>query len=90
MEETKLEEMIRLRQPPGLAGVSDGPGSGIHEMVFDRPDIHKEIPMTLAKMEAAGRLKDPSAMAAAKVKMDSLKHKPREKLDYQKGDHPLD
>lgn len=61
-----------------------------HEMVFDRPNPSKDIPETLKRMEASGGLKTPSAIAAAKVKIASVKGRDYGKVDYQKeGQHPL-
>jgi len=91
MAESKLDEMIRLGQGPSVVRTSRGPGSCSSEIVFDRPDMKKEIPMTLAKMELAGKFhNNPDAMAAAKIKYDESKHTPPSNVDYQKEGHPLD
>lgn len=79
-----------LRRPPSLKGMSDGPSSCNSELIFDRPDPAKDIPLTLKKMEDAGQLNDPSAMAAAKVKMDEAKGMERQNIDYQIKGHPLE
>jgi len=73
-----------------IHGVSDGPGSCSNELIFDRPNPKKDIPITVKKMEEAGQLKDPSMMAIAKMKMEKAKNMPVEKVDYQKGGHPLE
>ena len=93
-EEVKYQkgwEWLRFRKAPGIAGVSDGPGSGINEFVFDRPDPARDIPRTLKMMEEAGQLKAPDTMEMAKLKMEEAKStKPGPKADYQKEGHPLD
>jgi hypothetical protein len=89
MVETKLQEMLRLRQPPNVAGADTGPGSGSNELIFDRPYPPKDIPLTLKKMEQAGQLNTPNAIANAKIKMEGLKKKVYRKVDYDKGGHPL-
>lgn len=88
--ESKLDEMLRLRKAPGVSGVSDGPGSCANEFVFDRPDPVKEGQRILRMMEEKGQLRDPKMMRAAQIKMDALKNRPPEKVDYQKEGHPLD
>ena len=90
MKKNGIKEIIESRQFPGLAGVSDGPGSGANEIVFDRPDVAKETEITLRKMEAEGQIKDPKVAASAKKYLSELKAKPPRKLDYQKEGHPLD
>ena len=84
-------EWLRFRKAPGIAGVSDGPGSGNDEFIFDRPNPAKDIPRTLKMMEDAGKLKDPDTIAMARLKMEEAKSmKPGATADYQKGGHPLD
>ena len=90
MAESKLDEIIRTRQFPGLAGLSDGRGSAANEIVFDRPDVEKETRITLQRMEADGKLNDPQTRKWAEVVMEGARKRPKEKLDYQKGDHPFD
>lgn len=94
MVESKIDEMIRCRQAPGLHRLNDGPGSSSTQKVFDRPDVVKEVQMDLRAMEDAGRLRDPKAMQNAQIKMRAVKNREAaglvKKLDYQKGDHPLD
>lgn len=71
--------------------MSDGPGSGANEIVFDRPDPAKDIKLTLNKMEASGALKNPALRRLAEFKANQVKHQllgPT--VDYQKGGHPLD
>lgn len=94
MVENKIDEMIRCKQAPGLHRLSDGPGSSPTQKVFDRPDPAKEVQMDLRAMEDAGRLKNPKAMQNAQIKMRAVRDREAKglnrKLDYQKGDHPLD
>lgn len=71
-------------------GCSDGPGSAVNEIVFDRPDMAKEVRLTLKRMEDDGKLNTPELIRAAQVKYDELKDRPVEKLDYQKEGHPLE
>ena len=75
---------------PAIHGCSTGPGSYENEMVYDRPDKAKEVRLTLQKMEAAGQLNDPQTRRYAEIYYDGVKNMKPEKLDYQKGDHPLD
>lgn len=90
MAESKLDEILRTRKCPGIAGCSTGPGSGSNELVFDRPDPAKDIPLTLRKMEEAGQLKDPAAMQAAMIKMRAAKTKQYKRVDYGKEGHPIE
>ena len=84
-------EWLRFRKAPGIAGVSDGPGSCNNEFIFDRPDPSRDIPRTLKMMEEAGKLKDPETLAMAQLKMEEAKSiKPGPTADYQKEGHPLD
>lgn len=85
-----IKEIIESRQFPGLAGMSDGPGSARNEIVFDRPDTAKETEITFREMERNGQLNDPKVATAAKKYLETLKAKPPRKLDYQKEGHPLD
>lgn len=62
----------------------------MNEIVFDRPDVAKEVKLTLKKMEADGKLNTPELMRAAQVKYEELKDRPAEKIDYQKEGHPLE
>ena len=87
---SKIDEIIESRQFPGVVGTSRGPGSGNNELVFDRPDPAKDIPLTLKKMEEAGQLKDPKLAKFAKMKMEAAKKMPHQTIDYQKTGHPLD
>lgn len=89
-EESKLDEMLRLRRAPGVAGVETGPGSCSRELVFNRPDPAKDIPLTLRKMEEAGKFKNnPELARLADVKFKESKGKQYDKVDYAKGGHPL-
>ena len=91
MAESKLDEMIRLGQAPACVRMTDGPGSCSHELIFDRPNPHKDIPHTLKQMELDGKFhNNPSAMAAATIKFDEAKNTPPSNVDYEKGGHPLD
>jgi len=83
-------EWLADHKAPGIAGLSDGPGSGKHEFVYDRPRPKQDIPRTLAMMEEAGKLKKPADLAMAKLKYEEAKTMPDSKIDYQKGGHPLD
>lgn len=69
---------------PGVTGVSDGPGSGNGEMVFDRIDTYNETRRTLARMEENGAFKDPVKMAKAKKILEHAKRHEGKKLDKQK------
>ena len=53
---------------------------------FDKQDLAKEIPATIASLERAGRLKTPRAIAAAKKKLEECKDSPV--IDYQVHGHP--
>lgn len=90
MVESKLDEILRTRQFPGVANVSDGPGSCSKELIFDRPDMQKDIPLTIKKMEESGQLKDPKMRAIATMKLEKAKKMGPSKIDYQKEGHPLD
>ena len=86
-----IKEILESRQFPGIAGVSDGPGSSSNEMVFNRPDMEKETRLTLRAMENAGQLDSPDKVEWAKAAMDYAKNTPQRKVDYEKpGEHPLD
>ena len=79
------------RKMPACHGLSDGPGvASSRELIFDRPNPKRDIPITLRKMEEAGQLKNPGTLAFAKMKMEKSKHMPDSKTDYQKGGHPLE
>lgn len=80
---------VKMRAP-ALHRLSDGPGSGANQLVFDRPNMKKDIPLTLKRMEADGKLTNPDAMRSAQIKYEESKLLPDEKIDYQKGGHPLD
>jgi hypothetical protein len=84
-----MNRTIRLKFP-GVSGVTDGPGSCNGELIFDRPNPPKDIALTLKRMEADGKLRDPDAMVDAKTKLDEAKSKPFVKVDYGKEGHPLD
>jgi len=86
----KQKAESKRKASPWLKGVSSGPGSCSNESIFDRPDPAKDIPLTLKRMEADGKLRDPHTMWAAKVKFDEAKRMPHSKIDYQKSAHPLD
>ena len=90
MAESKLDEILRTRQFPGVAGLSSGPGSGQNELVFDKPDPAKDIPITLKIMEQNGQLKDPDTLRMARIKMEAAKRMPRQNIDYQKTGHPVE
>lgn len=92
---SKLDEMLKARQAPGLAGISSGPGSGSTEMVFDRPDKAKEMEITARRMELNGSFKkDPQKGRQMRMLLDHAKARKaagfQKRLDYQNGDHPLD
>jgi len=91
-QETKLEEMLRLRRPPAAHGLSDGPGSAVNEMTFNRPDVAKEMKLTCKKMEESGYFKKhPEDAAELKKQIKIAESTPRQKVDYEKeGNHPLD
>ena len=84
-----MDSGIKMR-PPAAHGLSDGPGSSVNELVFDRPNMKKDIPLTLKRMEQDGKLTSPDTMRAAQLKYEESKSLPDEKIDYQKGGHPLD
>lgn len=91
MEHGGIEEILRTRKFPGVHGVSDGPGSSANEMVYSRPDREKETRMTLKRMEEDGKFKgNPELLYAAKVAMAEAQSSPKEKIDYDKGWHPLE
>jgi len=77
-------------RPPVCHGLSDGPGSCVNQIVFNRPDLEKEYRITFQKMEESGRFRDPSVKKQAEFMMDWAKAQPKEKIDYDKGGHPLD
>ena len=85
-------KMRRVFTSFGLSGINSGPGSGCNELIFDRPDPVKDGEITLKKMEASGGLKDPKSIAAAKMKMNSLKKKQHTfvRRDYGKEGHPIE
>lgn len=89
-EETKLEKMLRERRPPAVHGCSDGPGSCVNEIVFDRPDVEKETRLALRSMEDCGRLNTPEAKRNAALAMQRAKDYVGPKVDYGKDGHPLD
>jgi hypothetical protein len=79
---------------PRLNGLSDGPGSGMTQVHFNRPDPYKETARALKIAEANGQLKDPKMMKAAQEKLKILKMQQplQKKVDYDKrgGEaHPL-
>jgi len=76
--------------PMRIAGVSDGPGSGINEIVFDKPNPATDIPNTLKQMEANGQLKTPQAKRMANIKMRAAKASAPLKTDYQITGHPAE
>lgn len=76
--------------PPKIAGVSDGPGSGVNEIVFDKPNPATDIPNTLKKMSDNGQLNTPEAKKMAEVKMDVAKRSAPLKTDYQITGHPAE
>jgi len=92
MAESKLDEMLRLRQAPaGLTSDGAGRGRRGHELVFDRPDPARDIPETLRRMEDNGYFKKhPDALASAEVKFREAKYHRPQHVDYQKEGHPLD
>lgn len=91
MAESKIDEILRTRQFPGVSGLSDGRGSGKSEMIFDRPDTAKEMELTFKQMEADGKFaNDPQRAATAKKLLEDAKSKIKVNIDYQKGWHPLD
>lgn len=91
MAESKIDEILRTRQFPGISGLSDGRGSGNKEMVFDRPDVAKEMEITFRGMEEQGKFaNDPERAATAKALLEDAKSKIKVNIDYQKGWHPLD
>ena len=92
MAESKIDEMIRLRQAPaGITADRAGRGRRGHELVFDRPNPAKDIPETLKRMEEGGYFqKHPDALASANVKFEESKHMIDSAVDYQKGGHPLE
>jgi len=74
---------------PGTSGLSDGPSSGNHEMVFDRPDAKKDIELTCKKMEENGTfLRNPKLKALADYKYAKSKEMNYQKADYQKTGTP--
>ncbi len=92
MAESKIDEILRLRQAPGVAGCSTGPGSCSNELVFDRPNPLQDGLRTARIMEENGALKDPEMRRTVEYKIASLKAQDgrHEKVDYQKGGHPLE
>ena len=78
-----------IHQFPGVAGVSDGPGSCNNEMIFDRPDAKKDIELTCKKMEANGTfLRNPKMKALAEYKWKKAQTMSYQKADYQKTGVP--
>lgn len=92
LAESKLDEILRTRQAPGIAGAGRGPGCGNSEMVFDRPNPLHDGLRTARIMEEGGKLKDPRIVRLIQNKMRSLKAQEplREKVDYQKEGHPIE
>lgn len=88
--ESKLEEILRTRQFPGIAGLSDGPGSGATEVHFNKPDAKKEVLRVLRDMEDSGKLKDPKMREAAMTKWNAVKDLPKPSVDYGKTGTALD
>jgi len=80
----------RIIDIPAYHGLESGPGCGSNEMVFSRPDPQKDIPLTLKKMEEAGRLNTPELRAAAQIKYDEAKNIISGGIDYDKVGHVLD
>jgi len=50
----KIKEMLEARQAPGVIRTNDGPGSCKNELIFDRPDPAKDIPLTLRRWKRMG------------------------------------
>lgn len=74
-----------ITQFPGTSGLSDGPTSGNHELVFDRPNAKKDIELTCKKMEANGTfLRNPKLKALAEYKWNKAKKMNYKPVDYQK------
>lgn len=84
-----IDAGVRMR-PVAAHGLSDGPGSSVGQLVFDRPNMKKDIPLTLRRMEQDGKLNNPDSMKAAMLKYKESQSLPDEKIDYNKGGHPLD
>lgn len=85
------EQWRNVPPAPSLIRMSDGPGSGNNEMIFDRPDVAKEMEITFRGMEAQGKFaNDPARAATAKRLLEEAKSKIKVDIDYQKGWHPLD
>jgi len=80
--------MLEARQAPGLVRMTDGPGSCNREIIADRPDPAKDIPLTLKRAEELGRFQTPEAREAAQAKMDEARAMPHQNVDYQRDGHP--
>jgi hypothetical protein len=79
----------RRMTPIPVHGLSDGPGSAVNEIVFERPDAKKNIALTCKKMEELGALKDPKMKALCDYKMKKAKEMPDQpKVDYGVSGHP--
>jgi hypothetical protein len=85
----KLDEIIRSRQAPGFLRPVTGPGSCENEIVGTRPDVPKEIMLTLKRAEELGKMRDPKFRRNAEGLAASIKAKaPLPKVDYEKDGHP--
>jgi hypothetical protein len=92
LAESKLDEILRTRQAPGVSGLDSGPGHSRGQMHFDRPDPYYNGLKTARMMEDAGQLKDPKLRKMVEFKVQKLKEQEptREKIDYQVDGHPIE
>ena len=59
------------------------------EIIFTRPDVPKEIKLTLKRAEELGKMREPKFRERAEVLMQSIESKPPPlKVDYEKDGHP--
>jgi len=90
-EETKLEEMLRLRQAPGVSGLGSGPGRWGSERCFERFHLPTEAEQIGKKMDADGcEKRNPKLYNYVLQKYRQAKGKEHlfPKVDYGKTGHP--
>ena len=86
-----IKGIIESGKAPGVCRTSRGPGSCSNELIFDRPNMKKDIPLTLKKMEESGGfVGKPDSVRAARIKLEEAKAMPDSTVDYQKVGHPLE
>ena len=77
--------------PIACHNLSDGPGSSVNEMVFNKPDAKKDKLLTCKQMEESGALaNNPGLKALCDYKMKKVMSQPDgDKVDYGEAGHPL-